>query len=233
MTDYYHGHAITMSGRTLPDDVIKATVKWAEKADYCLLVVEQGKDQDHPHIHAACIWNTRRKVSNTKALLKRIPAISDWESANSKHAIKVTKMYNSDWLTDYLNKEAAGRTFVDTLPDDLADLNFAWPGKPKEKDPNSMWSRWKRLYKEDGRPEPASETTVYEFFHHHMYVTNTLAICADMKKLKDKCLCLREFINAEKWYCDTPAYNGQKHLDNDLPNVWKEKYYNDLRDSIS
>ena len=119
------------------------------------------------------------------------------------------------------------------FPDDLSDVAYAFASeKVKEKDMNPEHSRWKRMYNDQDRPLPATERSVYEFFYEQFYVLNTLKIVTDQKKLKDRCLSLVEFVNATSWDYEV-GYLGQKHLNDDAPNLWKTRYMNEMCERIS
>lgn len=241
--EHYYAHFVTLSGRTLPAQVVDEVLTWTRKhSAHHHIVVEFGENGDHPHVHACIVFDTGKKPSNTKSCLSRTKPIADWIAQNSKHCINVKAMYNADPIMYYLLKENYARIVDSRLPDDLADLNYAWKEK-QERDPNAEYSRWKRWYMEMELPLPATEDTVYAMYNDLAFGKNKMKIMPDTRKLKQRCIATAAFINGgesggiysglEKTRCQDNADKRQKiedkmfkevqHLTqgpNDLPGFW-------------
>lgn len=203
---YNYAFAVTMSGREdLPRDVVRAAISWFAKAKYHAVCLEES-ETGRLHLHAGVIFENAKKACNVKACLMYPKCIRDWFAENNaKHCIQVKKMSSEYWLATYMQKD--GPLEVCTFPDDLAYVAYAFASeKEQKKAMNPEFAKWARMYFDQERPIPATENTTYDFFHYNMYVADTLKILPDQKRLKDRCLCLREYLNKNDM--DYTPYHG-------------------------
>lgn len=210
---YRYAFAVTMSGREdLPSDVFKAAQAWFAKCRYHA-VVREADEKGRVHLHAGVIFENAKKPSNVKACLMYPKVVRDWvANNNAKHCLQVKPMASEYWLTTYMQKD--GPMEICNFPDDLADVAYAFAHeKEQKKQTNPEYAKWARMYHDDERRMPAHEHSVYEFFHYHMYIADDLKICPDQKRLKDRCLCLVEYLNKRSV---SELYNGLQRPQEDI-----------------
>jgi len=204
---YGYAYALTFSGRDdMPEDVIGAVTEWCMKSCQYYAVVTERDSNDRLHLHAGVIFKAAKKPSNVKTCLLYPAVVRQWAAKNNvKHCLKIVRMASEYWLTVYMQKD--GPMHVCNFPDDLADCAQAFAHeKEAKKAMNPEFARWARLYHEQERPMPAREEDCFQFFHYNMYVADLLKIMPDQKRLKDRCLCLREYLNKE--HAPTDVYHG-------------------------
>jgi len=203
-----YAHKVTASGRNdIPMVVVDALCQLFKKASFYAVVLERDEN-DRLHLHAGVIYLNGRTPCNVKSCYLGNKVIRQWYLANNtKICLQVARMWSQGWLTDYMSKD--GPLYMSNLPGDLEDVSFAFlADKILKKHVNPEFHRWSRMYIDQEYVMPATESSVVCFFHKAMYVDDTLRICMDMRKLKDRCLAMVLYLNrAELLPTDLP-YNG-------------------------
>ena len=85
---------------------------------------------------------------------------------------------------------------------------FSRTSEERKKEMNPEFARWRRMYVDQEWNLPATEETVYWFFHHNMYVADNLKIMTDQKRLRDRCMALVHYLNKTT---DGAMYLGMQH----------------------
>ena len=206
-----HSYAfkVTASGRgDIPSMVVQQFCSEFKKAAYYAVVLERD-DNDRLHLHAGVIYKHGRTPCNVKSCYLNSAILRQWHvSNNTRVCLQVGKMRNEHWLTAYMAKTDSP-LFLSNLPDNLEEIAYAFESENTIKKPmNPEFARWARMYVDSKGPLPADEGSVVCFFHKAMFVDDTLRICMDMKKLKDRCLALVLYLNREELAPGDLPYNG-------------------------
>lgn len=151
---------------------------------------EIGEKTYAPNAGAMTASNFRRFVLHKCNTLKQYMLDNP-----SRHALVVTPMKSDFFIAEYLQKEGELQYFY--TPRDLLEIRPYFADLLKAKIQNPEYDRWELGYKTDNLQLPATNDSVFAYFHYHMFIANDIKIVSDPKKLKERCIALRHKINKE------------------------------------
>lgn len=190
--------AVTLSlDKDLTQEVMDMFLRLCKKAKYYAVVFERAGDTRRLHAHAAVIYDHGRKASNVKSGTFMNGVIKDAICAqrSANYGLCVSSMYSDDFIVNYLQKD--GDIYDHNLPDDFQELRHYFPDTATVKELSPDYAKWERMYHADGRPLPADEEDVEEFFGHHINIERDLQKCGNARTLKDRYKYFAMYINKE------------------------------------
>jgi hypothetical protein len=197
----YQAYAVTLRPREgITDEQISHFDDWVHKVcDHHLVVTEKrGKER---HIHAGLFLKSNTTRSN---LNNRILAIKkmDLDLTEKKILRQGTRiMYNTDFITEYCDKQDETEIISQNLPDDIELLEAYFPEKDdKRMSKEFKGSKWyldcEKLWGEYSYPE--TEHGVKQFLHRLMYIDRKIEVIDDPRRLAGKTKSLFKFLQKEE-----------------------------------
>ena len=200
--------ALTLRPRHgVTDDEIKSLVKWTKKNAEYYYVITEKKDHER-HVHAALFLKTKKTRSNFATdMLRLFKHLDIEEKACLRGGIK--KMYNSDFVTNYLEKDDDTVVIEKNLPEiSTLDSYFQEVPPPSKKGPaqtDPFYSNLEKLWYQYKRPiEETNPPNLRNFLMNMMNNERKIRVIADNKKIFQISVALSRYINKETSFFPDP-----------------------------
>ena len=197
----YRTFALTIRPRGgYTDDDLQTINTWLDSKTQAHFIASEMQD-DKRHLHIGFQLDKVWKMSNVRLTIKRLYE-KTWEPDCLKHGLETKIWYSMDWYEEYSQKEGQSAIIKEHWPDDYEP---AFPPKDDKQiaRPISIWyTKWEKIYIDDGCALPATESSVLAFLKRHMFVVRDMEVIPDMRILQMKVKALVAFLTHD----ESPSY---------------------------
>lgn len=199
----YRSYALTvrpLNGVT--DDHVDRLSKWVTKCSKYYRVITE-KTGSERHIHVGFILKEARMRSNVlQRILQLFPEFSPTERQVLRQGLKI--MYNTDFITNYLDKDDDTVVVVDNLPE-VSHMEAYFPPKPDlkvrgEKKCSLYYHELEALWFKHSTPGTDINTvTVRDFLFRVMYCLRVLPVIRDDRQIVQTARHLTRWLKHESY----------------------------------